>query len=126
MSSVRGFTLSVSLSVIILMLPFVFSLLIDLLFSLTTLKTDLVQYVLPMYVLALQLLFFSLGLMGYIIDLVANFFVDMLNPLMPFTIPYLDLQGLITFISEQSNVMLLSFVSLISALKAGSNSTNSK
>ncbi len=117
MSSVRGFTLNLSISVIILMLPFVFTALMDLLFSFTPFKTDMLSSVLPMYVLALQLLFFSLGLMGYTIDLMANFLIDIVNNVIPWKIPYLDLQGIVTYISEQSNVMLLGFVTAIAALK---------
>lgn len=90
MPSVKGVALDLSLSVLILTLPYLAALLLDILFNIIGYQTALVTIVSPLYVLAIRMLGVALSFAFLAVDMVINLLINLLNMIPGIHISYVS------------------------------------
>ena len=112
----KGLALNLSLSVLILTMPYLVALLIDIIFNIAGYQTALVTVVSPLYVLAIRLLGVALSFLFLGIDLIINFLLSLLNMIPGVNITYTShLSDWIRQFSEDFSSTILQFTAALSA-----------
>lgn len=112
--NIKSIAIDLSVSVLILMLPFLIAVLFDYLFRSVGFDTDLLSFVAPIYVLAMNLIFVVVAFIVPVFDIVINFFVNLINLLPVVDIGYVDISGKFTAFQDTANIALSSFISALS------------